>query len=176
MPPKLMQNASARIRYIIIARRHDNGCGFPSVATRQRLSAALISPFARARLPQSHHLRLSVRCVDRVTTLNHRFENDYSQLERICQAFGEKYFPNIQNPYAARMFGKSEVLRKCDRATFVYELFMRQNIIDLCYFQMKLPKTLDRFRRYCYNNPCCREKKAETRSLKTIQRERQGKL
>ena len=123
------------------------------------LSAALISPFARAQLPQSHRLRLSCNCVYHVTTLNHRFENDYSQLAGICQAsFSEKLIPNIKITFAAAMFGKTELLQKCDTRTFRYELCMRQNIMILCYIWMKLPKSLDRFRRSCYNNQCCRRK------------------
>ena len=118
----------------------------------ETLSTALISPFARARLPQSHRLRLSANRVDHVTTLNHRFENDYSQVERICQAsLHKKTIPNIRIFCPAKMIERSEQLQNHDNTTFSYEFYMRQNIIDLCYIWMKSPKSLDRFRRCCYN-------------------------
>ena len=102
----------------------------------------------------------------------------------------------------ARICEKHEQLQNYDTITFRYEFYVRQNIIVLCYIWMKSPKSLDRFRRCCYNTSCCRGKtwwqvgnpkgfqvrKADCplqiedlkcgtwRSLKTIQRKkRQGK-
>ena len=162
----------------IITGRSDNGCGPRRLllASRMMLSAALISPFARARLPQFHRLRLSFNRGNHVTSLNHRFENDYRLPVWVCQACLHKIsIPNIQIPPAMRLFGKTKLLQKCDATTFGYKVFMRQNIMELCYFYMKFPKSLDRFRLNCYNKPRCRERTAAARSLKTIQRERQGK-
>ena len=91
-------SASARISYHHMSRL-DNGRGSRRLLLACRLSTALVSPFIRARLPQSHRLRLSWSVACRTTTLTHRFVGvifscweDYNFEKSICQAPVSNFF------------------------------------------------------------------------------------